>query len=45
MRDYLPEGTKDLFSADDEESKRWVEAAIAGVKNQRQKTAGIVHSR
>ncbi len=32
MRDYLPEGTKDLFSADDEESKRWVEAAIAGVK-------------
>lgn len=32
MRDYLPESTKHEFSADDEESKRWVEAAIAGKK-------------
>lgn len=32
MRDYLPDTTKNEFSADDEESKRWVEAAIAGKK-------------
>ncbi|MBC7999931.1 MAG: fumarate reductase/succinate dehydrogenase flavoprotein subunit [Leptolyngbya sp.] len=32
MRDYLPESTKSEFSVDDEESKRWVEAAIAGQK-------------
>ncbi|MCC6979386.1 MAG: fumarate reductase/succinate dehydrogenase flavoprotein subunit [Candidatus Melainabacteria bacterium] len=32
MRDYLPESTKDQFSANDAESERWVNAAIAGVK-------------
>jgi succinate dehydrogenase / fumarate reductase flavoprotein subunit len=33
MYDYLPESKKHEYAADDEEAKRWVDAAVAGVQS------------